>query len=119
MGCNTCLISFGDYFQLLLVGMKGIHKLKPANDTSGSDNIGRLAFEKYLHRNEDSGAKSLVVQMDEVMIQQNLVFLSVLDAMRNGKIQDRHIDFMLTRLLCVMSVKNLKSFHNALHTMPT
>eukprot|EP00957_Ditylum_brightwellii_P092021 7005529-Ditylum_brightwellii.AAC.1 len=54
--------------------MKGILSLKPANDIRGADNIGILAFENYLHRNEDSGTKSLVAQMDEVVRQQDTNF---------------------------------------------
>eukprot|EP00957_Ditylum_brightwellii_P120757 9211084-Ditylum_brightwellii.AAC.1 len=84
-GGITCVFSFGDCFQLPPVGMKGIHNLKPANDPSGSDGIGRLVFENYLHINEDSGTKSLVVPIDEVVRQQDWVFLNVIDAMRNGK----------------------------------
>eukprot|EP00957_Ditylum_brightwellii_P045510 3450038-Ditylum_brightwellii.AAC.1 len=78
--------SFGDHFQLLPVGMKGIHSLKPANDANGSDSIGRLAFENYLHSNEESGIKSLAVLIYEVVRQQDPLFFNVLDAMTNGKI---------------------------------
>eukprot|EP00957_Ditylum_brightwellii_P110942 8461212-Ditylum_brightwellii.AAC.1 len=65
------------------VGIKGIHSPKPANDPGCSDNIGRLAIKSYLYRDEDSGTKSLIVLMDEVVIQQDKEFLNVLDLMRN------------------------------------
>eukprot|EP00957_Ditylum_brightwellii_P210026 15364492-Ditylum_brightwellii.AAC.1 len=66
-------------------GMKGIHSIKPTNDVSGADNICRLAFEKYLHRNEESGTKSLAVLIDEVVRQENPNFHDVIDAMRHEK----------------------------------
>eukprot|EP00957_Ditylum_brightwellii_P078229 5948254-Ditylum_brightwellii.AAC.1 len=67
------------------VGMKDIHSPKLANDPGCSDNIGRLAIESYLYRDEDSHTKSLVVLMDEVMRQQDKQFKNILDPVRNGR----------------------------------
>eukprot|EP00957_Ditylum_brightwellii_P116064 8854304-Ditylum_brightwellii.AAC.1 len=87
-------------------GTKCIHSPKPANVPGCSDNIGRLAIESYLYRDKDSGTKSLVVITDEVVRQQDKEFQNVLDSMRNGRIEDRHVIFLLTRLLHDMPLKD-------------
>eukprot|EP00957_Ditylum_brightwellii_P055387 4197774-Ditylum_brightwellii.AAC.1 len=98
------------------VGMKGIHN---PNDPGCSDNIGRLAIKSHLYRDEDIHTKSLVVVMDEVVRQQDKEFLNVLDSPRNGRMEDRHINFMLIRLLHDMPLKDQQSFDNDLNTMST
>eukprot|EP00957_Ditylum_brightwellii_P063608 4828435-Ditylum_brightwellii.AAC.1 len=56
--------------------------------------------------------------MDEVMRQQDKEFLNVLDLTRNGRMDARHINLLLTRLLHDMPLKEHQSFDNDLHIMP-
>eukprot|EP00957_Ditylum_brightwellii_P179149 13648455-Ditylum_brightwellii.AAC.1 len=69
------------------VGIEGIHSPKLANDPDCSDSIERVPIGSYLYRDEDTGTKSLVVLMDEVMRHQDKEFLNVLDSMRNGRME--------------------------------
>ena len=56
--------------------------------------------------------------MDKVVRQQDKEFLNVLDLMRNGRMEARHVNLLLTRLLHGMPLKEQQSFDNALHIMP-
>ena len=56
--------------------------------------------------------------MDEVVRQQGKKFLNVLDLMRNGRMEARHVNLLLTRLLHDMPLKEQQSFDNALYIMP-
>eukprot|EP00957_Ditylum_brightwellii_P115693 8824546-Ditylum_brightwellii.AAC.1 len=57
--------------------------------------------------------------MDEVLRQQVNEFMEVLDAMRCGKMEECHVNFLLSRLPQDMPVDDFSKFENALHIMPT
>eukprot|EP00957_Ditylum_brightwellii_P080561 6127929-Ditylum_brightwellii.AAC.1 len=57
--------------------------------------------------------------MDEVLRQQDSEILDLLEAMRCGKMQECHVNFLLSRLLQDMPDDELHTFEKVLHIMPT
>ena len=112
------IYSFGDCCQLPPVKMKSIFDNSNGRPDS-SDNIGRIVFNDFISADHMDTSQSVIVKMDEVLRQDNEVFLKSLNNMRNGSIDDDDVDFLLSRCLDNLDEEERQLFQNALHLVPT
>ena len=70
---------------------------------NSSDATGRVAFADFLSPPNTDDALGVTVIMDKVLRQDNKVFLSFLDHVRNGTLNEDDVEFILSRCLEKMS----------------
>ena len=69
----------------------------------------------FLNSNDDPNVKSTVVLMDEVIQQTNIGYLSLLENMKNGNIEDEDVDFIIGKCLDPLSPEDNESFKHVIH----
>ena len=112
------IYSFGDSQQLPPVMMKPIYDKSEPKKTGSACDFGRMAISEFLDPHTPEQAASLIVIMDEVLRQDDAIFLRVLSRMREGELEEEDVDFLLGRCLDQMTPDDKATFKGALHLVP-
>ena len=113
------IYSFGDCHQLSAIGRSIIDMVSPGKSNS-ADAIGRLTFADFLSPPNTEDALGVTVIMDKILRQDDEEFLSFLDHIRNGEVNDEDVEFILSRCLEKMPMEERKVVdREAIHLCPT
>ena len=110
--------SFGDCHQLRPVSVKGIHNSTAPKQIDSSEYMGRLTFQNFIQRQPDIGTDSLIVIVYEVIRQDYQEFRDILYTLCNGNMIKYTSDFILSRLMVILSLNDGENVDDALHIMP-
>lgn len=112
------LSSYGDCHQLPAVAMKSISDDSPASSPNSADHLGRLAIRDFLSPVDD-GTKGIVIVMDQVIRQRCPLYLSVMEKMRTGTMDQEAANFIASRRLSMLPEAERRAFErDALYIMP-
>ena len=115
------IYSFGDSHQLPPVGMKPMYSSEVASPET-SDSAGRVAWSEFFNPPENDETENTVVVMEDVIrqdsTQQN--FKDALAHMREGTMEKRDVDLLISRCLFKLPEEERKQFEDgALHLVST
>ena len=85
---------------------------------NSADAVGRIVIHDFLHSNDDTNVKSTVVVMEDVIRQTDRSYLSLLQNMTNGTMEEKDVEFIKDKWLDQMSQEHRDSFNNAIHLVP-
>jgi hypothetical protein len=113
--------TYGDCHQIPPVGMKLVMDMAPATSPDSACASGRIAFHEFLHPLPETGVRSLVVIMTEVVRQRgDPRFRDIIQHMREGTVTREDADLLMARRLSALSPEERADFvQNALFVMPT
>jgi PIF1 helicase. len=112
------IFSCGDHAQLPPVLDKLLYDMSPGKVNS-ADLCGRIAFSQFLNPEDASQVESAVVILDEVLRQDDPVFLGFLSRMRDGNMTINDVDLIRSRCLETMDTTEQATFKNAIHLTST
>ena len=78
--------------------------------TGTSDSVGMVAINNFLNPIDDEGSKSNIVVMEHVLQQNDHNFLSLLDHVRDGTINDEDVEFLTKRLVENLPLREKANF---------
>lgn len=101
---------FQDVMQLPPVAKKALSNSDAAANASGACHLGKLVFEDFLRPAFNSGDKALTVVMDAVFRQSDPAFTTMLQHMREGKMEKEDVDFIESRRMSKLSPAEQQEF---------
>ena len=107
----------GDQNQLPCIGEKSMISEEEGKSNS-ADAVGRIVIHDFLHSNNDYDVKSTVVVMEDVIRQTDCSYLSFLQNMTDGTMEEKDVIFIKDKCLDQMSKVESDSFNNAIHLVP-
>ena len=78
--------------------------------TGTSDSVGMVAINNFLNPIDDEGSKSNISVMEHVLRQNDHNFLSLLDHVRDGTINDEDVEFLTKRLVENLPLREKANF---------
>ena len=111
------IYSFGDCAQLPPVMMTALYDDKKAKANT-ADMLGKIAITEFLDPPNKRQCESTIVVMDQVLRQDNPEFLNILNGMRNGSLESKDVDIILSRCLDKLPKNDIESFKDAIHLVP-
>ena len=111
------IYSFGDCAQLPPVMMTALYDDKKAKANT-ADMLGKIAIAEFLDPPNKRQCESTIVVMDQVLRQDNPEFLNILNGMRNGSLESKDVDIILSRCLDKLPKNDRESFKDAIHLVP-
>ena len=112
------LLSSGDTNQLPAVGMKSLYDTSPGR-TGSADALGKIVLSNFIDSPHPNEVQSTVVIMDEVIRQRDQRYLTFLDHMRNGTIDDDDMNtFIFDKCKDQLRPEEQAQFDDALHLVP-
>ena len=111
------IYTFGDMFQLAPVGFRAFYS-KVREKHVGSWLQGQIVMSDFLSPPSLDEEESSVFMLDEVVRQDDPVFLGFLMRLRSGTLQNNDLDFINSRLLENLPANEVAAFHDAIHVVP-
>jgi hypothetical protein len=112
------VFSCGDHAQLPPVLDKVLHDKSPGKPLT-ADLCGKVAVSQFLNPDDNTQAESAVIILDEVLRQDDPVFLNFLSRMRDGALNMEDISLIRNRCLETMGLEDQEKFKNAIHLTST
>jgi PIF1 helicase. len=112
------IFSCGDHAQLPPVLDKLLYDMSPGRVNS-ADLCGKIAFSQFLNPDDASQVESAVIILDEVLRQDDPVFLSFLTRMREGTMQLDDVNLIRSRCLETLDSSEQENFRDAIHLTST
>ena len=115
--------SIGDSFQLPPVFQRAFYYIDYSRKDappSGSDLIGRMVVRDFRYPSTDEPLleESNVFLLDDVVRQDDKVYLEFLTRLRLGQLNQQDVDFLASRCMENLSPEEQKTFENAIHIVP-
>jgi hypothetical protein len=112
------IFSCGDHAQLPPVLDKLLYDMSPGKVNS-ADLCGKIAFSQFLNPEDASKVESAVVILDEVLRQDDPVFLGFLSRMRDGTMNVEDVDLIRSRCFEALDPSEKALFKDAIHLTST
>jgi ATP-dependent exoDNAse (exonuclease V) alpha subunit len=112
------IFSCGDHAQLPPVLDKLLYDMSPGKVNS-ADLCGKIAFSQFLNPEDASKVESAVVILDEVLRQDDPVFLGFLSRMREGTMNIEDVNLIRSRCLETLDPSEQLAFKDAIHLTST
>jgi PIF1 helicase. len=112
------IFSCGDHAQLPPVLDKLMYDTSPAKPNT-ADMCGKIAFSQFLNSDDESEIESTVVILDEVLRQDDPIFLGFLQRMRGGNLNMDNVALIRSRCLETLDETEQAAFKDAIHITST
>jgi hypothetical protein len=103
-------LAFGDVQQLPAVACKALYDSDPASKSASACACGRLAMANYLDPPPGTNDEVIAAIMDKVIRQTDPDFRNLLQKVRDGRMDDDAVDFLLRQHYSSLSKEERESF---------